>query len=106
MYIDKLKNAVENGRIEWQKHALERMLQRGISRDMVKRVILSGELIESYPDDEPFPSGLFLGWADREPYHVVIAFDLETSYCFVITAYSPDLEHFEGDFKTRRSHVE
>jgi len=31
---EKLKAAIENSRIEWQRHALERMMERGISRDI------------------------------------------------------------------------
>lgn len=101
---DKLKVAVENGEIEWQRHALERMMEREISRDIVKEVLLSGELIEDYPDDKPYPSALFLGRVKGEPFHVVTAFDSESSYCFIITAYRPDLEHFESDYKTRMKH--
>ena len=102
MNIDQLRIAIENNNIEWQRHALERMLERGISREIVKKVLLSGELIEDYPDYKPYPSALFLGWTKGEPIHVVAAFDSESGYCFIITAYKPDLEHFEPDFKTRR----
>lgn len=99
---DKLLRALENGCIEWQRHALEQMMERGISRNMVKEVLRSGEIIEDYPDDKPYPSGLFLGWIKGEPLHVVAAFDSLTGWCFIITAYKPDLEHFEPDYKTRR----
>jgi hypothetical protein len=99
-----IKTALENGCIEWQRHVLERMLERGISRDLVREILLSGEIIEDYPDDKPYPSALFLGWIKGEPFHVVAAHDSETGYCFIITAYRPDLEHFEPDFKTRRQH--
>jgi hypothetical protein len=99
---EQLINAVQNGRIEWQTHALERMMKRGISREIVKQVLLEGEIIEDYPDDEPFPTALFLGWFQGEPFHVVTALDTPSSYCFVITVYRPDLNHFEPDYKTRR----
>lgn len=102
MNLDKLKEAVDNGNIEWQRHGLERMLQRGISRQTAKKVLLSGEVIEVYQDDRPFPSALFLGWIEGEPVHVVAAFDPLSGFCFVITAYKPDSEHFESDYKTRR----
>lgn len=102
---EKLKAAIENGKIEWQRHALERMMERGISRSNVKEVLLSaGELIEDYPDDKPYPSALFLGWFGEKPIHIVTALDSESEYCFIITAYRPDLEHFESDYKTRRQH--
>jgi hypothetical protein len=101
---EKLKTAIENGNIEWLKHSLERMFERGISRDFVKQVLLSGEIIEDYPDDKPYPSALFLGFVEEKPFHVVAAYDSETNWCFVITAYKPDLEHFESDYKTRRKY--
>ncbi len=54
---------VEQGRIRWQRHALERMIERNISRSDIKQILLKGELIEEYSDDHPFPSGLFLGFS-------------------------------------------
>jgi hypothetical protein len=99
---DKLRTALENGYIEWQRHALERMFERGISRGTVKEALRKGEIIEDYPDDSPYPSALFLGWINEEPLHVVAALDSLTGWFFVITAYKPDLEHFERDYKTRR----
>jgi hypothetical protein len=78
------------------------MMKRGISREMVKDVLITGDIIEDYPDDKPFPSALFLGWFEEKPLHVVAALDFVTDYCFVITVYEPDLNHFEPDFKTRR----
>lgn len=96
------KISVESSRIKWQRHALERMMERGISRKIVKKVLLSGEIIEEYPDDKPFPNALFLGWLEGMPLHVVAALDSQSSCCYVITAYKPNLEHFEPDYKTRR----
>ena len=77
-------------------------MKRGISREIVKQVLLDGEIIEDYSDDKPFPAALFLGWFQGEPFHVVSAFDSLRGYCFVITVYRPDLDHFENDYKTRR----
>ena len=102
MKKDDLVRAVQNGFIEWQKHALERMLEREISRDMVKQALLTGEIIEDYSDQKPYPGALFLGWVHGKPLHVVIAFDEFSGFCFIITTYEPDLEHFEEDYRTRR----
>lgn len=102
MDIPGIKNAVECGCVEWQSHALARMLERGISRGTVRNVLLEGELIENYPDDRPYQSALFLGLVESEPFHVVAAFDKQSNYCFIITAYRPDSEHFESDYRTRR----
>ena len=55
------KDIIHKNRIEWSAHALSRMLEKGISRASVKYIITNGEMMENYPDDKPFPSGLFHG---------------------------------------------
>jgi hypothetical protein len=102
MYQDQLVDISKQGGIEWSAHALRRMLEQGISRATVKNIICTGELIEDFPDDTPFPSGLFFGIWQNQPLHVVIAYDRPNQNVFLITAYLPDEEHFEVDFKTRR----
>jgi hypothetical protein len=99
---DEMARAVQNGLIEWQKHSLERMLERGITRDMVKHALLTGEIIEDYSEQKPYRGALVLGWIQGKPLHVVIAFDESNGFCSIITTYEPDLEHFEEDYKTRR----
>lgn len=99
--IDILRDATAQGRIQWHQHALERFLERGISRDEVVSAIMNGEVIEVYSTDRPYPSGLIL-YTETEPVHVVAAADPVARICHVITAYRPDLEHFEPDFRTRR----
>jgi hypothetical protein len=97
-----LTGAVKKQRLRWQRHALERMMERGISRSDVKQVLLNGEIIEEYSDDHPFPSGLFLGFINGAPLHVVAAIDKENEYCYIITSYRPDLTNFKSDYKTRK----
>lgn len=36
-------------------HAIKRMFERGIDRDKVIEVLKSGEILESYPKDQPYP---------------------------------------------------
>lgn len=98
-----MRDALRNARIEWRRHALERMAEQDIQRSDVLETLLSGEMIEDYPEDEPFPSGLFLGWRAVRPLHVVAAFDDEGDRAYVITVYEPDLRHSEPDFRTRRT---
>jgi hypothetical protein len=100
------KTAIERENIEWQRHSVERILERNISTRCVKEVLLTGEILESYADDKPFPSYLILGWCEGYPLHVVAAIDTNKELCFIITAYRPDIEHFKSDFKTRRHHHE
>lgn len=102
MNLDLIRTAIRARRIEWQRHVLERMVERQIGRSEVLQVILGGEPIENYPDSKPFPSVLFLGWSGNRPLHAVAAYDSSTDRVYIITAYEPDLEHFEPDFRTRR----
>ena len=62
---------------------------------------MDGEVIEVYPADRPYPSCLML-YVEADPVHVVAAADADARICHVITAYQPDLEHFEPDWKTRK----
>jgi hypothetical protein len=73
-----------------------------VARQQVKKILMEGDVIASYQDDSPFPSLLLNGRSGRDVLHVVVAFDETESYCYVITVYRPDLEHFENDLKTRR----
>ena len=102
---DIIQKAVESNNIEWRKHSLERMLQRGISRSDVKETLLKGEIIEHYKNDKPFESALFYYKMDK-PLHVVASLDKEEVKVYVITAYIPDSKHFLNDFKTRISNEE
>ena len=55
----------------YQRHAVERMAQRGVSEEDVMHVLLTGESIQVYADDTPFPSELILGWRDGRPLHII-----------------------------------
>jgi len=100
--VMRMREAVRATRVEWQRHALERMAERGIRRANALRVLLSGHMIEDYSADQPLVSPLFLGWSGPPPLHVVVAFDLETERAFVITAYEPALHYFEPGFRVGR----
>jgi len=82
---------------------LQRMMERGIARDHVKKAILNGTIIESYDDDKPYPGVLIADIGKNHVLHVVGAFDNVNRICYIITAYIPDSDHFEEDMITRRS---
>lgn len=94
--------AISTGRVEWHRHALERMFERAILREDVLEILSSGERIEDYPDDFPFPSALFLGWVENRPLHAVAAYNAGREAVGVITVYEPTLDRFEEDFRTRK----
>ncbi len=60
-------------RLVYRVHAIQRMYQRGIGEDEVRHVIATGETVEDYPGDTPYPSRLVLGWSGKRPIHVVLA---------------------------------
>ena len=96
------RDAVAAGAIEWRKHVLQKLAERGISQQWVRDILLSGERVRDYTEDKPFPSALFLGYMSGRPLHVVAACDETNRRAFVITAYEPSLEVFEPDYRTKR----
>ena len=101
MNKEKIIKALNTGIINWRKHALERMLERGITRLEVKTVLKKGEIIETYETDIPFESALFF-YIDKKPIHVVASLDENSNTIHVITAYIPNNIYFYNDLKTRR----
>ncbi len=102
MDIEGLREAIKRGNFEWRKHALIRIAERNISQDVIIEVILSGEVIENYPEEMSFSSCLIFKMKEAIPYHVVISFDSQDKKAYIITAYNPSLDKFEPDFRTRR----
>lgn len=97
-----LRRAVREGRIEWRKHVLQKLAERGLAQDAVVEVLLTGERIRDYTEDRPFPSALFLGYVSDRPLHAVAAFESASRRVFIITAYEPSLDVFEADYRTKR----
>lgn len=100
--IEAIRSAFAAGRVKWRLHALQRMLERGISRAEVGDAVARGEVIETYPSGKPFPACLVLGFPGTRPIHAVIGWDAAIETVYVVTVYEPDLEHFQADFRTRR----
>lgn len=84
-------------------HAKNRCRERRIKQKDIRNCIMTGEIIEQYPEDYPFPSCLVCGKSiDGRIIHVVISNEGEAGR--IITAYIPSLDKFERDLKTRREH--
>lgn len=83
------------------KHARERLVERNITVDDIVKGIEMGEIIKQYEDDKPIPSCLILGYSvNNNNIHIVVSHDEKNIY--LITAYYPDPEQWEDDFKTRK----
>ncbi|OQX98698.1 MAG: hypothetical protein B6I20_10785 [Bacteroidetes bacterium 4572_117] len=86
-------------KFEYSNHCLFRIIERNISIESIESVIMSGAIINEYPNDKPYPSFLILGFVDKKPLHVVTAYYRKT--CIVITAYWPNEKQWKDDFKTK-----
>ncbi len=100
MFSDKDK-VVKPGRLIIRTHAVRRMFERRIKAEDVRHVLLTGEVIEDYPNDFPYPSSLVLGWIGPTAIHVVAAYNVVDSETVVITVYSPQPDKWSEDFRRR-----
>jgi hypothetical protein len=99
--IENIKKRVKADNYRFTIHAFERCVERGISPEQVKRVILCGEIIEDYPNDKYGPSCLIYG-ATREGKILHVQCSMEPVW--IITAYDPTLspEEWDRDYQRRR----
>jgi hypothetical protein len=80
----------------------EKVRLREISLDEIEAAILSGLIIEPYPDDPRGSSCLIMGYSNEgRPLHVLCG-NLAEDELLIITAYEPNPDEWETDLKTRK----
>lgn len=79
------------------------MFERKISAEEIRYVLETGEVIEEYPDDNPYPSRLILGWYKGRLIHVVAADNTFDDEIIVITVYEPNPSEWDSDGRKRIS---
>jgi hypothetical protein len=84
-------------------HAALRMAERGILKRDVIKVYNNGEVIDEYPEDDPYPSRLILGWLGSRPIHLVVADHPDGKLKIIITVYEPDPNRWEENFKKEKT---
>ena len=89
--------------IVFTRHAMTQMFSRSISIDVVKTIVSHHEVLADYPDDQPYPSRLLLGFVNEIPFHVILGYNEEIKTGYVITAYQPDSLQWGQDFKRRNT---
>ena len=103
--LEEIQDCFRAERLYYTGHAKDEMEaeESGEIRDEeVSEAVLEGKIIETYPDDEPYPSCLIYGrTSDNRPLHVVCAYSDEDSLAIIITAYQPHPEQWI-DFTRRR----
>ena len=77
------------------------MFERKIYKDDIRYILKNGEVIEEYLDDKPFPSFLLLGFILNRPIHIIVAFNKCDNNCIIITAYEPNVNLWQNNFKSR-----
>ena len=100
--IDDIKSLCKDDTIKATQHFTDRLLKRGIEYDDIIHAVMNGEIIEQYPNDYPYPSGLILGFdSKKRPLHVVIG--LSNDAVHFITVYHPSAGKWEAGYKTRKA---
>lgn len=100
--IEHIHILAQNKKIRFTEHAIQRFTKRRIDiiTDLVP-ALLNSEIVECYPDDYPYKSYLILGTTVNKKYlHIVCA--IGNDELWIITAYFPDINEWEKDFKTRK----
>ena len=90
------------GSIIFRIHAVQRMFERCFSEEGIRYVLDTGETIENYPDDIPYPSRLILGRRGLRPVHIVVVDNNEGNEIIIITVYEPDSRQWGVDFRRRK----
>jgi len=103
--IGRIKKCFLENRVLYTQHARDEMRSEElgpISEEEVFEAVQTGEVIESYEHDKPYPSILMYGRTLRErPIHLVCAYAEEEDVTVVITVYEPDPSRWI-DYRRRR----
>jgi hypothetical protein len=101
--IERLRALNKPENIAVTEHARVRLNERNINMDDIISGIENGEIIKQYPDDKPLPSCLVLGTSVKLQFiHIVVSSD--SDFIYLITAYFPDPDIWENNFRVRKGH--
>ncbi len=91
------------GNIIYRVHALQRMFEREISEDDVRKALETGEIIEDYSSEMPEPSRLILAYRGDRPFHLVASENAERDEATIITVYVPTPHRWKRDNRSRKA---
>ena len=101
MDLDAIRATARRRLLIFTDHAIRQMIKRQITDDEVRDAILSGEVIEDYPDDKYSPSCLLFGKTQAwRSLHVQCSAPPRVR---VVTAYEPDPDEWRDGRQRRRS---
>jgi hypothetical protein len=96
LQIEDIRACCTDDRIVLTNHLMMRMRQRNIRYEDIKKTIKTGEIIEQYPDDYPFPSCLI----NSGDLHLVCG--IGEGVLYIITVYHPSSSQWGNEGKTRK----
>lgn len=103
--LNDIQNCFIADKVLYTKHARDEMDNEELGEVTEKEtsnVILSGKIIESYPEDKPYPSCLIHGKTSKNrPLHLVCAYSEELDLVIIITVYQPHPDKWM-DFERRK----
>lgn len=99
--IETLQAYYQQDKVFMTQHSSERCRQRKIKKRDVRHAVMTGEIIEQYPEDFPFPSCLICGHSENNKIIHVVMSD-EGNGSRIITAYFPDSEKWDSNYKVRK----
>ena len=100
--IESIHALYRGNAIKYTKHFKMRTETRKIKKTEIAHALLTGEIIEQCLDDEPLPSVLILGYTQEDkPLHIAVSIDDDVIW--LVTVYSPTLDIWEADYKTRKA---
>lgn len=98
--LDHIKKAVAAGKYKFTLHGAQQLIARRLKRKELEEAVLSGEIIEDYPEHHYGSACLLLGkTTDGKSLHVLCSLQEVVD---IITVYEPDLEEWEEGLRTRR----
>lgn len=93
-WYQKIRECFESNSVFYAQHAKFEMENEGLGQIFdheVYEAISSGEVIEKYPEDKPYPAVLIFGRTKaNRPLHIVCAYNKEGNLVIIITVYHPD----------------
>ena len=105
MDIDTIRAKVRLGKYNISFTHTEKVRLRKIEAREIEEAIYNGTIVEPYPSDPRGASCLILGFTRQQrPLHVLCG-GLEEDEVLIITAYEPNPNEWEADWKTRKKGV-
>lgn len=102
MDLQRVRDLLRRGEIELDlslPHALTEARKDGLITDDLEAAVMAGEIVEDYGDRVL----LFHSLPEYKiPYHIVLEYGPGDNVATVVTAYIPDRDLWEADWKTRK----